>query len=51
MRTNNLSGTMLHIGDQLLISHPDFSILIQRNAKLLYLLDHDRSLSATICIA
>ena len=30
MRTNNLSGTMLHIGDKLLISHPIFSILIQR---------------------
>lgn len=42
MRTNNLSGTMLHIGDKLLVSHPIFSILIQRDAKLLYLLDHDR---------
>lgn len=42
MRTNNLSGTMLHIGDKLLISHPEFSMLIQRDAKLLYLLDHDR---------
>ncbi len=41
MRTNNLSGTMLHIGDKLLISHPKFSILIQREHKLLYLLDHD----------
>jgi LysM domain len=40
MRTNNLSGTMLHIGDKLLISHPVFSILIQRENKMLYLLDH-----------
>ncbi len=42
MRTNNLSGTMLHIGDKLLISRPQFTILIQRDAQLLYLLDHDR---------
>jgi LysM repeat protein len=42
MRTNNLSGTMLHIGDKLRVSRPDFSILIQRSAKLLYLLDHER---------
>ncbi len=42
MRTNNLSGTMLHIGDKLLISRPEFSILLQREKKLLYLLDHDR---------
>ncbi len=41
MRTNNLSGTMLRIGDKLLVSHPIFSVLIQRDAKLLYLLDHD----------
>jgi LysM domain len=39
MRTNNLSGTMLRIGQKLFISRTDFSILIQRNAKLLYLLD------------
>lgn len=39
MRMNNLSGTMLRIGDRLLISHPEFSILIQRNAKLVVLLD------------
>ncbi len=42
MRTNNLSGTMLRIGQKLLISRPEFSILIQRSAKLLYLLDHER---------
>lgn len=40
MRMNNLNGTMLRIGERLLISHPDFSLLIQRNAKLLVLLDH-----------
>jgi hypothetical protein len=40
MRTNNLNGTMLHIGDKLLVSHPDFSVLIQRKAQLVYLLDH-----------
>jgi LysM repeat protein len=40
MRTNNLSGTMLRIGQRLLVSHPEFSILVQRNAKWLYLLDH-----------
>jgi len=42
MRTNNLSNTRLQIGQKLLISHPDFSILIQRGAKRLYLLDHER---------
>ncbi len=40
MRMNNLSGTMLHIGEHLLISHPEFSIVIQRKAKLVVLLDH-----------
>src|SRR6187399_2329982 len=29
MRMNNLNGAMLHIGDRLLISHPDFSLFIQ----------------------
>ena len=42
MRTNNLSSTMLRIGQRLLVSHPEFSVLIQRNAKWLYLLDHGR---------
>ncbi|MBA3960829.1 MAG: LysM peptidoglycan-binding domain-containing protein [Chthoniobacterales bacterium] len=41
MRTNNLSGTMLRIGDRLLISHPVFTALIQRDKGLIYLLDHD----------
>src|SRR6202030_3733702 len=40
MRMNNLSGTMLHIGEHLLISHPDFSIVVQRKPKLLVLLNH-----------
>jgi len=39
MRMNNLSGTMLHIGEHLLISHPDFSIVIQRKASLVVLLN------------
>jgi LysM repeat protein len=39
MRMNNLSGTMLHIGERLLVSHPEFSIVIQRKANLLVLLD------------
>ncbi len=39
MRTNNLSGTMLHIGDRLLISHPDFSLFIQRKTQNVTLLD------------
>lgn len=40
MRMNNLKGTMLRIGEHLLVSHPDFSILIQRKPKLLVLLNH-----------
>ena len=40
MRMNNMSGTMLHIGERLLISHPEFSIIIQRKAKLVVVLDH-----------
>jgi hypothetical protein len=40
MRMNNLSGTMLHIGDRLFVSHPQFSIVIQRKAKLVVVLDH-----------
>jgi LysM repeat protein len=40
MRMNNLSGTMLHIGEHLLISHPDFSMVIQRKARLIVLLNH-----------
>jgi G:T-mismatch repair DNA endonuclease (very short patch repair protein) len=40
MRMNNMSGTMLHIGEHLLISHPDFSLLIQPKAKVIVLLNH-----------
>jgi LysM repeat protein len=39
MRMNNLSGTMLRIGEHLLISHPDFSIVVQRKPKLLVVLN------------
>jgi LysM repeat protein len=39
MRMNNLSGTMLRIGQRLLISHPEFSIVIQRKAKVIVLLN------------
>jgi LysM repeat protein len=39
MRMNNMSGTMLRIGDRLLISHPDFSMVIQRKANLVVLLN------------
>jgi LysM repeat protein len=40
MRMNNMSGTMLHIGERLLISHPDFALLIQRKPNLVVLLNH-----------
>ncbi|HST30625.1 MAG TPA: LysM peptidoglycan-binding domain-containing protein [Chthoniobacterales bacterium] len=40
MRMNNMSGTMLHIGEHLLISHPDFAIVIQRKLKVLVVLNH-----------
>src|SRR5438270_4945280 len=40
MRMNNMSGTMLHIGEHLLISHPDFAIVVQRKPKVLVLLNH-----------
>jgi LysM repeat protein len=40
MRMNNMSGTMLRIGDKLLISHPDFSMVIQRKANLVVVLNH-----------
>ena len=39
MRTNNLSGTMLRIGDRLLISNPEFSLFIQRKEQAITLLD------------
>lgn len=40
MRMNNMSGIMLHIGERLLISHPDFAIVVQRKQNLLTLLNH-----------
>ncbi|MFL6529067.1 MAG: LysM peptidoglycan-binding domain-containing protein [Chthoniobacterales bacterium] len=39
MRMNNMRTTMLHIGDRLLVSHPDFSIFIQRKTQDVILLD------------
>jgi hypothetical protein len=39
MRMNNLSSTMLRIGQRLMISHPNFSIVIQPRTKLLILLN------------
>src|SRR2546421_667665 len=40
MRTNNMNGTMLHIGERLLISYPDFSLFIQTKQKLIVLINH-----------
>ncbi len=40
MRMNNMSGTMLHIGERLLISHPEFSLVVDRKNKRIVLLDH-----------
>lgn len=40
MRMNNMSGTMLHIGEHLLISHPDFAIVVQRKQNLMTVLNH-----------
>ena len=40
MRMNNMSGTMLRIGDHLLISNPDFSMVIHRKSNLVVLLNH-----------
>jgi LysM repeat protein len=40
MRMNNMSGTMLRIGERLLISNPDFSMVIQRKENLVVLLNH-----------
>ena len=39
MRMNNLNSTMLRVGERLLISHPDFSLVIQRKTKLVVLLN------------
>ena len=37
MRTNNLTNSMLRVGQRLLISRPDFSIFIQRKAQTVIL--------------
>jgi len=42
MRSNNMSGTMLHIGQRLLISQPKFSIIISRKEKKVTLLDNGK---------
>jgi hypothetical protein len=39
MRMNNLNGTMLHIGDRLYVSHPQFSMVVQRKPKLVVVLN------------
>jgi LysM repeat protein len=39
-RTNNLTSTMLRIGQRLLVSHPNFSIVVQRKAKLVVVLNN-----------
>ena len=40
MRTNNLTNSMLRVGQRLLISHPDFSVFIQRKAATVIVLNH-----------
>ena len=40
MRTNNLTNSMLRVGQRLSISHPDFSVFIQRRAQTVILLNH-----------
>src|SRR5204863_10185960 len=40
MRTNHMHGTMLHIGERLLISDPDFSLFIQTKQKIIVLIIH-----------
>src|SRR6266513_3940281 len=40
IRMNNMSSTMLHIGEHLLISHPDFALVVQRKQNLLTVLNH-----------
>jgi LysM repeat protein len=40
MRMNGMNSTMLRIGERLMISHPEFSLFIQREQKIVVLLDH-----------
>jgi len=49
MRMNNMSSTMLHIGERLLVSHPDFAIVVQRKPKLLVVLNHGGFSNNIIC--
>jgi LysM repeat protein len=42
MRSNNLSGTMLQIGQKLMISPPDFSVSIQKKEKKVTLLNQNK---------
>ncbi len=39
MRMNNMDGTMLRIGERLLISHPEFTLLVQREQHAVILLN------------
>ena len=50
MRMNNMSSTMLHIGEHLLISHPDFAMVIQRKANLVMVLNHGTFSSNIMCV-
>jgi LysM repeat protein len=40
LRTNNLTNSMLRVGQRLLISRPDFAVFIQRKAQTVILLNH-----------
>jgi LysM repeat protein len=40
LRTNNLTNSMLRVGQRLLISRPDFAVFIQRKAQTVILVNH-----------
>jgi LysM repeat protein len=40
VRTNNLTNSMLRVGQHLLISRPDFAVFVQRKAQTVILLNH-----------
>jgi LysM repeat protein len=40
MRSNNLDGTLINVGDELLISQPDFALLIDQAKKTVTLYNH-----------
>ena len=46
MKQNNLPGIMLHIGDRLLVSQPDFSLVIDRKQQKLVLLNKGKFFQA-----